>query len=77
MSPQYNQILGCTYLPRLTATPGHKLSHYSHFTSVETELQEIKQSWNSNSGTLMILPTHSEYNIIDDTLGKGYDSKSK
>lgn len=53
------------------------LSHYSHFTSVETELQEIKQSWNSNSGTLMILPTHSECNIIDDTLGKGYDSKSK
>lgn len=77
MYPQYDQILGCTHLPRLTATPGHRLSHYSHFTSVETELQEIKQSWNSNSGTLMSLPTHTEHNIIEHTLGKGYDSKSK
>ena len=77
MSPQYEQILGCTYLLRLTATPGHRLSHYSHFTSVEIYLQEIKQSWNSNSETLMILPTHSEHNIIDHILGKGYDSKSK
>lgn len=76
MSPVQSD-LGMHISSRLTATPGHKLSHYSHFTSVETELQEIKQSWNSNSGTLMILPTHSEYNIIDDTLGKGYDSKSK
>lgn len=73
-----------------TTSLPHRHNHYSHFISVKTELQQVKQGWNSNLGIPHLkftpfankqsyLPIYNTYNslanIMEHIWGEDYDLK--